>query len=406
MEKEATKLLNRNFVAACSANFLYFLGFYALLPIMALYLIEAFDADKLTVGITLACYTIAALLVRPFSGFLVDRFSRKPLYMLALFVFVACFAGYPLSGSLGLFIFFRVLHGLSFGTLTVSANTLVIDITPSSRRGAALGYYGVANNLAMATGPMIAVSLHEHFGYETVFYTALVSGIVAFFIGTTIKAPKKQPVENAPISLDRFILLKGIPMGMNLLLLGIPYGMITSYISLYSMELGMGSNTGLFYSLMAVGIVLSRLFSGKQTDRGRLTQVITIGAILAVVALFLLSFPGWDIELSDKLKSIFFNLSALLVGLGYGAIFPAMNALFVNLAPHNKRGTANSTYMTSWDIGIGIALLLGGKIGESADFSFVFMLGSAVAAVAVIIFVLYTKVHYERNRLNKDNPTH
>lgn len=393
------KLFNRNFIAACTANFLYFFGFYSLLPIMALYLIDTFHAGEMITGVILACYTIAALIFRPFGGYLVDKLNRKKMYIVSLAVFVLCFAGYPIAGSLAVFVFFRVMHGFSFGSLTVSANTMVIDISPADRRGEALGYYGIANTTAMAIGPMAAVHIKQAFGYDAVFYSALGLGLIAFLIGSSIKTPARKPVPHEPISLDRFILFKGLPAGSNLFLLGIPYGMLTSYIALYSLELGFGNDTGLFYSLFALGIILSRIFSGKQTDRGRLTQVISAGTIICAIALLLLTFSKNGVQYNKLLGTAMYDTAALLVGLGYGSIFPAMNTLFVNLAPHNRRGTANSTYMTTWDIGIGLGLVFSGQIGKLLNFSSVFLIGSIAAILSVVIFELYTKNHYHRNKL-------
>lgn len=59
---------------------------------------------------------------------------------------------------------------------------------------------------------------------------------------------------------------------------------------------------------------------------------------------------------------------ALLLGVGFGTMFPAFNTLFVNLAPNNQRGTATSTYLTSWDVGIGIGLTAGGYIAQITSF--------------------------------------
>ena len=78
-----------------------------------------------------------------------------------LFHFTAIFGGYLIAGTLTLFILFRIIHGVSFGMVTVSGNTIVIDIMPSSRRGEGLGYYGLANNIAMSIGPMFGLFLHD-----------------------------------------------------------------------------------------------------------------------------------------------------------------------------------------------------------------------------------------------------
>ena len=140
------KLISPSFCYILAANFLLFFAFYLILPILPFYLQDQFDADKSMIGFILSCYTIAALCIRPFSGYLLDTFARRPLYLLAYSVFMVIFAGYMIASLLSIFIVLRILHGFAFGMVTVSGNTIVIDILPSSRRGEGIGYYGLANN--------------------------------------------------------------------------------------------------------------------------------------------------------------------------------------------------------------------------------------------------------------------
>ena len=143
----------------------------------------------------------------------------------------------------------RVVHGLAFGMVTVAGNTIVIDITPSSRRGEAVGYYGLMNNTAMSFGPMIGLFMHDIYSFETIFACSLISGTIGFVAACLVKTPPKQPVKREPISLDRFVLLKGIPAGIALLLLSIPYGMTSTYVAMYAKEIGITLNSGLFLLL-------------------------------------------------------------------------------------------------------------------------------------------------------------
>jgi MFS family permease len=296
-----------------------------------------------------------------------------------------------------MFTVFRIFHGFAFGTVTIAGNTLIIDIMPASRRGEGLGYYGLSNNFAMAIGPMVGMYLHDHYSYNTIFYTALIIGFVAFIAGNCIKTKPKPPVPKEPISLDRFLLVKGIPAGINFLITAVPYGITTTYIALYAKELNITGKTGIFYLAMAVGIALSRLFSGKQVDRGKLTQVIALGIAIAALSYTLLGAINY---LPDPaITKILFYFSALLIGIGYGSIFPAMNSLFVALAPNNKRGTATSTYLISWDMGIGIGLLFGGVISEWFNFSVVFIIGGILNAAAVLMFIYFTATHFLKNKM-------
>ena len=143
------KIVTSSFCYILAANFLLFFAFYLILPILPFYLKEEFMIGKSMIGLILSCYTLAALCIRPFAGYLLDTFARRPLYLVAYFIFTAIFGGYMAATALTLFIALRIVHGFAFGMVTVAGNTILIDILPSSRRGEGIGYYGLANNIAM-----------------------------------------------------------------------------------------------------------------------------------------------------------------------------------------------------------------------------------------------------------------
>ena len=394
------RLVTPSYCFILAANFLLYFGFWLLIPVLPFYLSEVFSTSNSTISIILSCYTVAALCIRPFSGYLLDSFARKPLYLLAYFIFMAMFAGYIIAGSLALFILFRIIHGVSFGMVTVGGNTVVIDIMPSSRRGEGLGYYGLSNNIAMAVGPMSGLFLHDAgMSYTSIFCCSLGSCIAGLICASLVKTPYKPPVKREPISLDRFILLKGIPAGISLLLLSIPYGMTTNYVAMYAKEIGINATTGFFFTFMAVGMAISRIFSGKIVDRGKITQVISAGLYIVVFSFFLLSSCAYIISWNGMACSIIFFTVALLLGIGFGIMFPAYNTLFVNLAPNSQRGTATSTYLTSWDVGIGIGMLTGGYIAEVSTFDKAYLFGACLTIISMLYFNGKVAPHYHKNKL-------
>lgn len=394
------KLVTSSYCFILAANFLLYFGFWLMMPVLPFYLTEVFEASKVTMGIVLSCYTIAALCIRPFSGYLLDTFARKPLYLLAYFIFTAIFGGYLLAGTLALFIILRIIHGISFGMVTVGGNTVVIDIMPSSRRGEGLGYYGLANNIAMSIGPMAGLFLHDAgIGYTWIFCTSLGSCLAGFLCALLVKTPYKPPVKREPISLDRFILLKGLPAGISLLLLSIPYGMTTNYVAMYARQINMNASTGFFFTFMALGMAVSRLFSGRLVDRGKITQVISAGLVMVVFSFFLLASCVYIIQWNSHACTVVFFTIALMLGVGFGTMFPAYNTLFVNLAPNNQRGTATSTYLTSWDVGIGIGMLLGGYIAEISTFDKAYLFGACLTIVSTLYFNGKVAPHYHQNKL-------
>lgn len=394
------KLLSPSFCYILAANFLLFFAFYLLLPVLPFYLKEQFLAGKSMIGFILSCYTVACLCIRPFSGYMLDTFSRKPLYLLSYFIFTVIFGGYMLAGALALFITLRIVHGFAFGMVSVAGNTIVIDILPSSRRGEGLGYYGLANNIAMSFGPMIGLFMHGACSYEVIFTCSLVSGCLGLIMASLVKTPYKQPVKREPISLDRFFLVKGLPAGVSLLLLSIPYGMTTTYVAMYAEEIGIRTSSGLFFTCMAVGLAVSRIFSGRQVDKGRITQVISLGMYLACISFFALSACERLMEWNAGVTSVLFLGIALLQGVAFGTMFPAFNTLFVSLGTNSQRGTATSTYLTSWDVGIGIGLMTGGVVAEAfGGFDHAYLIGGCLTVVSTLFFVVKVAPHFNRNKL-------
>jgi len=394
------KLFTPSFYFACFGNFMLFFGFYLLLPVLPVYLMETFHASSSQIGLILSCYVVAALLVRPFSGFLADRFQRKSVYLLGYGLFAIGFVAYPMVETILLFVFLRILHGLTFGMVTTSGNTLIVDIMPSSRRGEGLGYFGIANNLAMAAGPMFGLMMLEGgHSYNWLFYTALICGMLGFVFATNIQAPTKPRSESEPLSFDRFFLKKGLLAGVSLLLMAIPYGITTSYIAIYAKEIHIHGSTGLFFSLMAVGLIVSRTFAGKMIDRGKLVNVIVVGQSILLLAFGIFGLLGLFAFQQAQLVSILFFLIAILLGVGYGMIFPAYNTLFVDIAPSNRRATASSTYLTSWDLGIGIGLVFGGSLSEWFGFPVTYGVGTVLVLISTIFFARKAGPSFEANKL-------
>lgn len=398
MEKQ--RLLTPSYCCILVANFLLYFGFWLLTPVLPFYLSENFHTSNAVIGMVLSCYTVSSLCIRPFSGYLLDSFARKPLYLFAYFVFTMVFAGYMFAGLLTIFIIFRIIHGISFGMVTVGGNTVAIDIMPSSRRGEGLGYYGLANNLAMSVGPMFGLFLHSAgVPYVSIFSCALGSCVLGFLAACQVKTSYRPPVKREPVSLDRFILLKGLPAGFSLLLLSIPYGMTTNYVAMYAIQIGVTSETGFFFTLMAVGMAISRLFSGRLVDKGKITQVIAGGLYLVCFCYFALAACGYLVRWNHMYAVLLFFFVALLLGVGFGTMFPAYNTLFVNLAPNSQRGTATSTYLTSWDVGLGIGMLCGGYIAEVASFGMAYFFGAVLTVVSLLYFHLKAEPHFRHNRL-------
>lgn len=394
------KLFSSGFCYILAANFLLYFAFYLILPVLPFYLKEQFMMDRSMIGVILSCYTLACLCIRPFAGYMLDTFSRRPLYLLSYAAFMIIFGGYMVASVLLLFIILRVLHGFAFGLVTVAGSTIVIDILPSSRRGEGLGYYGLANNLSMSFGPMIGLFMHGVWSYETIFLCSLVSCVLGLLMASMVRTPYKEAVRREPVSLDRFFLVKGTWAGISLLLLSISYGMTTTYVAMYAEEIGISVNSGLYFTFMAIGLAVSRLFSGRQVDKGYIIRVISLGMYLACLSFFALASLDTLMKWNPVFTSYLYIGIALLQGVAFGTMFPAFNTLFVNLAPNSQRGTATSTYLTSWDVGIGIGLMIGGGMAQAfGGFDYAYLFGACLTVFSTLFFLIKAGPHYKLNKL-------
>lgn len=404
------RLFTRSYIFILAANFLLYFGFWILIPVLPFYLRETFHCPAAILGAILSCYTVSGLCVRPFSGYLMDKFPRKPIYILCYFACTAIFLGYIAAGVLTWFIVLRALHGIAFSSVSVGGNTLCVDITPSSRRGEALGYYGLMNNTAMALGPMTGLFMHDNVSYNGIFLTGMAFSTVGLLFAMCIKARTPESIKarqagaapaatNRKLSLDRFFLIKGIPVSISLLMLSIPYGATTNFVAMYAREIHLDVPSGFFFTLMAAGMGASRLVAGKKVDQGYITQCIHIGLYPVVLAFFILSMCRFAAPFSTGIAEAMFFSVPVLLGIGFGVIFPAMNTLYINLAPNNQRATATSTYLTAWDVGIGIGIATSGIIAHYFTFYMVYLIGSVLCLVSMLYFNMKVTPHYNRNKL-------
>jgi len=388
------KLWNSNYLKVWTLNFIIHFSFTLIVPLLPLYLTDTFGAGKDTVGLVLAGYSIVALIIRPFSGFMVDSFPRRLVLIVCSFFFFAVFAGYLCAGSLVTFAVFRTLHGAPFGATSVAASTVAIDVLPSSRRAEGMGYYGLANNLATVIGPILAIYCLQAFGgnFQALFIISMAISFFGVVLSYSIKLPKRDYVQGKKVmSLDRFFLMKGAREAATMLCFAFSYGVVSTYVAIYGREsLGITGGAGLFFSLLAVGLILSRLTGAKALRENRVSRNASLGMLVSLVGYAVFALVG---------NKAGYYLAAFIIGLGNGHMYPAFLNIFINLAENNQRGTANSSILTAWDAGVGLGVLLGGLFSEHFGYTSAFVLAAAVNVCGVVYWFICTRRHFEENKL-------
>lgn len=394
------KLWNRNYTRTWIANFMLYFSFMLIVPILPLYLADTYAAGKHTIGFVLSGYTIAIMLVRPFSGYVVDHYNRRCVMMLFYsLTFVIC-GFYLIGGSLFLFTIIRTLHGAPYGATIIANSTVAIDSLYPSRRAEGIGYYGLSNNLATALSPSVGIFIYEWTNnFSVLFLLSMLCAGIGLYIASTInvrtpstlKVPDEKQRNGRLLSLDRFFLVKAWRQAIIIGCFGLSYGVLSTYLAIYGREkLGVTGGTGLYFMLLSIGLMLSRIQGGRALRDGKVAQNAAMGVSVSVFGYILFAAVPemWA-----------YYASAIIIGLGNGHMFPAVQTMFINLAESNQRGTANSTLYTSWDAGMGIGVFFGGMIAETIGYSAAFWMGALVNAFGVLFFFTHVRPSYERDKL-------
>ena len=224
------------------------------------------------------------------------------------------------------------------------------------------------------------------------FWVTFIIAMVGLACTWSVKCrPRECKKCDRRLSLDRFLLLKGWRNSISLICYAFSYGVLATYIAIYGKEeLGITGGTGLFFLLLAVGLILSRLAGSRTLRRGLVVQNATIGTAISLCGYLLFA----------SLHNVWgYYGAALIIGLGNGHMFPAFQTMYINLAESSQRGTANSTLLVSWDIGIGLGTLVGGIVSEHVGYHAAFWVAFAVNLFGTAIFHLLVRGYFERNKL-------
>ncbi len=381
------RIWNRDFIFLILSNFLMYITYYAILSALPIYLVSNLQATKMQVGVVVGAYTIASVLVRPFSGFALDRFGRRTIFLAALVIYTLLFAGYLVALSITAIIMLRFAQGLTWGFTTVSGSTIAVDIIPTPKRGQGIGYYALSTTLGMSVGPIIGLFICQQWGYTAMFVTGIFISLASLGCAWAVHLRKRFIVgKHITLKVSSMFNISSIRPSLNVLITMITYGALMSFIALYGREIGI-QNTSLYFLILSVGIAAARLTAGKQFDkRGpRLIITLCIGMLIAGFPMLALANEPW-----------LFYSSAIIIGFGNGVIFPTFQTMVNNLADAKHRGAANSTLYTAVDLGMGFGMIMAGLIAQQISLSAIFWMSALVCLAGLLFFRFFVLGYYEK----------
>ncbi len=395
------KLITPTFVLAWLVNFIQFLVFYLLVTTMALYAIRQFAASDAAGGFASSAFVVGATIARVFAGYLVDTVGRRKVMLAALVLVAVACACYLPANSLPLLIVVRMLHGMGYALASTAAMAIAQAAIPPSRRAEGTGYFALGSTLATAVGPALGLFLVGSFSYDLLFWTALGTAVLGLVLGLFLRKPRHQreadeasgPVEKKRFSFRDVIHPAVIPIGSFMLLVGLCYAGVITYLNAYAEERDVLAGAGLFFLAYATTMLLSRFVLGRLQDRRGDNSVIYPGLVCFALALGLLAVATADWQIV---------VAGALTGLGYGTLMPASQAIAVSAVPPQKLGTGISTLFLFADVGFGLGPVALGVLVSTAGFGTMYAI---LAGIAVLAAAYYHVVHGRRDVATRGSGT-
>jgi len=139
----------------------------------------------------LTSYIIAAAIMFPLTGWLANKYGRRPIFLISILVFIGASALCGAAASLNQLVFFRMLQGLGGAALVPLSQATMFEINKPADYGRAMSIWGMGATLPPAVGPALGGWLTDSFSWRWVFYINLPIGILAF-LGLLFALPRKH----------------------------------------------------------------------------------------------------------------------------------------------------------------------------------------------------------------------
>jgi len=366
-----------------------FIGF--ILPIYS----KALGANALEIGGLFSAFTLTTLILRPFTGWALDRFGRRPLFLSGLLLFACSRLAYVAADTIARLYMARFTGGLGALILSVSVVTIVADLAPPDERGREMGTINGKMAKSSLLGAFLGFGLYgalpRPIGWQVVFFGYTAMAIVAVWIGWRgIPETKPERIQHLQGPLNR----DAIPAQLvKLMFIVFMTGASTSMLSpIYIIYLQdkFTADFALLGAAFLPGALAVAFLSpslGALSDRFGRTQLMVIGLVSAgALSCFIPLLP------SLAWLAVLFAM----VNVAGAASGPAQTAMVSDIIGTERRGRGYGLYDLSLNLGATIGPLLGGLLYDAVGKAIPFYLNGITLLTAGIFSLLFlgSPVHH------------
>ena len=278
-----------------------------------------------------------------------------------------------------------------FGFSSTATGTISSRIIPEERKGEGIGYYGLSVTLASAFGPFLGLVLNNNLGFSSIFAIGLVSIIISLIFSLFIKKLPMNTVSEdeeivKPKGINAFLQKEALPISMVVVLVGVAYSSVLSFLSIYADLLHLVTASSFFFVVFAVATFVTRPFTGKVYDNFGENKVMYPVLVSFAIGLVILSMTHTPLALL---------VAAAFVGFGYGTIIPTAQAIAIQQSPASKMGLATSTFYIFVDFGAGMGPFILGLFIPYIGYRNLYLAMGVLLVIAIIVYFFVHGRHHK-----------
>ncbi|KNB70308.1 MFS transporter [Brevibacillus reuszeri] len=340
-----------------------------------------------TAGALVSAFALAFAIGTPILTALFSQFSKYPLMLTLILIFIAGNILTALSGSYALLLVSRIVTAVVTGVLIALAMAVASETVSAEYRGMAISTIFTGFTIASVIGVPLGTTIGQWAGWQMAFWFTTILGVVSFIASSAtipkgLKGTKSSLLNQIRLVTNlRMILAFFIPA----LSIGATYTVYTYLTPLLQQVLYIQDQyVSLVFLLYGVVSVFSTLIGGKIAKRNGLGK---LRFIFLIQACILASFYVSTSSIVMGLLSI--SCMALVIYM----LSSTMQLYFIDLADKyfpSARDLASSLTPVSVNIGIAIGSALGGFVTTKMNLIDVSLMGGSVAILASLLtFISY-----------------
>ena len=353
------RIWNPAFISVCLIAAFMNLGKQMSNSILSKY-VDSLGSPATIVGLVSSVFAFSALLFKLISGPALDTYDKEKIVIGATFALGVAFLGYSFSTTVPIIIVFRFLQGAAQAFTATALLTMAADALPKEQFSTGVGTFALFETIATAIGPTIGLGLVRIIGYNSTF---LVSSVFMFVSAIGVCFFKQKPFHQTKkfhISLDTILAKESVKYAILLFVFNFSFCVIGTYLAIYAEKQGVVENIGLYFTVYACALLITRPFIGKLTDKLGVTKVLIPAFICFCIAY-------WLISISTTLWM--FLSAAIINAFGLGACQPVVQALCMKCVSQERRGAASSTCYIANDLGNLVGAPVAGWIVETFGYT-------------------------------------